>query len=61
MIKGRTYQSYNLATTGSIFKLKKYKLIIVIIVTVIYNKEYTFGLHPSSWHRAPETLEFPKC
>lgn len=23
---------------------------------VTYNKEYIFGLHPSFWHRVPETL-----
>ena len=24
--------------------------------TMIYNKKYTSGLHPSFWHKAPKTL-----
>ena len=62
MIKGGIYQNYSLATIGSIFKFKKLLQLDYYYYhdIVIYNKEYAFGLHPSSWHRTPEILGLPK-
>lgn len=50
MIKGGIYQNYSLATIGSIFKFKKLLQLDYYYYhdIVIYNKEYAFGLHPSS-------------